>query len=515
MNGAQSLIRTLVNCGVEVCFGNPGTSEMHFVAALDAVPEMRPVLCLFEGVATGAADGYGRMTDKPAAVLLHLGPGLANGLANLHNARRAGTPVVVLVGDHATHHLQYDPPLTSDIAGFSRPVSAWIHTAKSSLTLPGDAARAVSAARAAHGAIATLIVPADAAWGESQGAAQPLPHARPSPVASGTIEEIANLLSNGKRTAILMRGRELTGSGLEAAGRVAARTGARLMCDMFSPRTQLGAGRVAVERLPYLPAQIVQFLSGIEQLVLVGLRPPASMFAYQGMPGLCAPEGCRLALLAGEHEDGTQAFEALEQALGGPAAAPNRIALTLPPLPSGPLTPLTMAQAVAHLTPDNPIVVDESVTSGLALGPMLTRARPLDHLMATTGGAIGQGLPVAVGAAIACPDRKVVCLEGDGSAAYTLQSLWTMARENLDVTVVICANRSYAILNMELAHMGGAGAGARTLSMLDLHNPEMDWSRIAQGLGVEASRAANSKEFVAQYESAMKQRGPRLIEAMI
>jgi acetolactate synthase-1/2/3 large subunit len=515
MNGAQSLVRTLVNCGVDVCFGNPGTSEMHFVAALDSVPEMRPVLCLFEGVATGAADGYGRMAEKPAAVLLHLGPGLANGLANLHNTRRAGTPVVLVIGDHATHHLQYDAPLTSDIVGFARPVSSWIHTSRSALTLAGDAARAVHAARTTSGAIATLIVPADAAWHESQGAAQPLPHVKPHPVPSSTIDEVARLLRNGKRTAILMRGRELVGSGLEAAGRVAAKTGARLLCDMFSPRTQLGAGRVAVERLPYLPAQIVQFLSGIEQLVLVGFRPPVSMFAYPGMPGLCAPEGCRLAMLAGEHDDGTHAFEVLDQALGGPAATPNRVTLALPPLPGGPLTPLTLAQAVAHLTPENAILVDESVTTGLVLGPMIARARPLDHLMATTGGAIGQGLPVATGAAIACPDRKVICVEGDGSAAYTMQSLWTMARENLDVTVVICANRSYAILNIELAHMGGTGAGPRTLSLLDLHNPEMNWSLIAQGMGVEASRATTSEEFAAQYASAMQRRGPRLIEAMI
>lgn len=515
MNGAQSLIRTLVNCGIDVCFGNPGTSEMHFVAALDTVPEMRPVLCLFEGVATGAADGYGRMAGKPAAVLLHLGPGLANGLANLHNTRRAGTPVVVLVGDHATHHLQYDPPLTSDIAGLARPVSTWVHTAKSSLTLAGDGARAVQAASSAPGAVATLIVPADTAWNAALAAAQPLPPVRPHPVASQVVDEVARMLRNGKRTAILMRGRELTGSGLEAAGRVAAKSGARLMCDMFSPHTQLGAGRVPVERLPYLPAQIIQFLSGIEQLVLVGLRPPASMFAYPGMPGLCAPEGCRLVLLAGEHEDGVQAIEALDEALGGSAPTPARISLALPPLPSGPLTPLTLAQAVAHLTPEHPVIVDESVTTGLALGPMITHANPSDHLMATTGGAIGQGLPVAVGAAIACPGRKVICLEGDGSGAYTMQSLWTMARENLDVTVVICANRSYAILNMELAQMGGAGAGARTKSLLDLHHPEMNWARIAEGMGVEASRATNSAEFVAQYASAMKQRGPRLIEALI
>ena len=516
MNGAQSLIRTLVNCGVDVCFGNPGTSEMHFVAALDSVPEMRPVLCLFEGVATGAADGYARMAGKPAAVLLHLGPGLANGLACLHNARRAAVPIVNIVGDHATYHLQYDAPLTSDIIGFARPVSSWVHSIKTSYTAARDAALAVQAANAAPGQIATLIAPADTMWNAADHAAQPLPSHAPHAVAAETIEHIAALLRNGKRSAILMRGRELTGAGLEAAGHVAAKTGARLMCDLFSPRTELGAGRVAVERLPYLAEQIVQFLSGVEQLILVGTKPPASFFAYPNIPSWCSPEGSRFAVLASEHEDTTQALEALNAALGGPAPAPTRIALTLPPLPKGQLTPFTLAQSVAHLTPEHTIVVDEGVTTSLLMGPMLTRGRPIDHIMATTGGAIGQGLPVAVGAAVACPDRKLVCIEGDGSAAYTMQSLWTMARENLDVTVVICANRSYAVLKIELARVGATlGAGPRAMSMLDLHHPEMNWARIGEGMGIEASRATTSEEFAAQYESAMQQRGPRLIEAML
>jgi len=515
MNGAQSLIRTLVNCGVDVCFGNPGTSEMHFVAALDSVPEMRPVLCLFEGVGTGAADGYARMSGKPAAVLLHLGPGLANGLANLHNARRASSPVVNVVGDHATYHLQYDAPLTSDIVGFARPVSAWIHSTRSALTVAGDTARAVQAARSAPGNIATLILPADTAWNEADRPAGPLPFTAPQPVAAETIDAVAKLLRNGKRTAILMRGGELRGSGLEAAGRVAAKTGARLLCDTFAPRSEVGAGRVPVERLPYLAEQIVQCLATVEQLILVGTKPPASFFAYPRIPSWCSPEGCRFTVLAAEHEDGSQALQALDEALAGPAATPNRIELGLPPLPSGPLTQMALAQAMAHLTPEHAILSDEAITTGLLLGHVMARARPFEHL-AVTGGAIGQGLPVAVGAAIACPDRKVVCPEGDGSAAYTMQALWTMARENLDVTVVLCANRTYSILKVELARVGAsAGAGPRTLSMLDLDRPELNWARIAEGLGVEASRATTSEQFCDQYASAMKQRGPRLIEAVL
>jgi acetolactate synthase-1/2/3 large subunit len=514
MNGAQSLVQTLVNCGVDVCFGNPGTSEMHFVSALDSSPELRPVLCLFEGVATGAADGYARMAGKPAAVLLHLGPGLANGLANLHNARRAASPIVLVVGDHATYHLQYDAPLTSDIVGFARPVSSWIHSSTSARTVAADTARAVQAARAAPGGIATLILPADTAWNDAERAAPPLSQVGPQPVSDAAIDETAQLLANGKRTALLMRGKALLGPGLEAAGRVAARSGARLLCDTFAPRSELGAGRVPVERLPYFAEQIVEFLAGVEQLVLVGTKPPVSFFAYPGIPSWCSPDGCRIATLAHEHEDGVQALEALDGALGGPKPVPARISLDLPDLPSGPLTPLAIAQAMAHLTPEGAIVADESVTAGFALGQMMARARPFDHL-SVTGGSIGQGLPVAVGAAIACPDRKIICPEGDGSAAYTMQALWTMARENLDVTVVLFANRSYAILKIELGRVGATGAGPHALSMLDLDRPGMDWTRIAQGLGVEASRAETSEEFVAQYASAMKQRGPRLIEARL
>jgi acetolactate synthase-1/2/3 large subunit len=513
MNGAQSLVQTLVNCGVRVCFSNPGTSEMHFVAALDSAPEMRAVLCLFEGVATGAADGYGRIAGTPAATLLHLGPGLANGLANLHNARRAATPIVNVVGDHATYHLQYDALLTSDIVGFARPVSAWIHESKSALNVAGDAARAVQAACAAPGGIATLILPADTAWNEAERPARRLADPGPAPVDAQAVEDVGRLLGNGRKSALLLRGTALRGPGLEAAGRVQAKTGVRLLCDTFAPHMEQGAGRVAVERIPYFAEQIVAFLQGVEQLVLVGSKPPVSFFAYPGKPSWCAPDGCRIAQLAAPHEDGAGALVALADALGAPAEGANRHPLALPPLPKGALNMITAAQVIAALTPDHAIYADEAATSGLPLMTALPRARPNTHLP-LTGGSIGQGLPLAVGAAIAAPDRKVICPSGDGGAAYTLQALWTMARERLDVTVVIYANRSYAILNVELARVGAIGAGPKALSMLDLHNPEMNWVKIAEGLGVEASRATTAEEFAAQYQSAMQGRGPRLIELM-
>ncbi len=514
MNGAQSLVQTLVNCGVDTCFANPGTSEMHLVAALDTVKGLRPVLCLFEGVATGAADGYGRVAGKPAATLLHLGPGLANGLANLHNARRAGTPVVNVVGDHATYHLQYDALLTSDIVGFARPVSSWVHESKSAKLAASDAARAVQAARSAPGGIATLILSADAAWDPAERAAPRLADIGPAVVSADAVEDVARRMSNGRKTAMLLRGRALIGDGLEAAGRIHAKTGVRLLCDTFAPHAEMGAGRVVVERLPYFGEQVTAFLAGTEQLVLAGSKPPVSFFAYPNKPSWCVPDGCELICLAHPHEDGVGALRSLADALGAPRESSTRVALQLPDLPAGSLNSLSVAQIIARLTPDHAIYADESNTASLPLLMTLARARPHTHLP-LAGGSIGQGLPLAVGAALAAPDRKVVCPHGDGGAAYTLQALWTMARERLDITTVIYANRSYAILNYEFYRVGVTTVGESAKSMLDLHNPEMNWMQIASGLGVEASRAATAEQFAAQYELAMKQRGPRLIEVMI
>lgn len=513
-NGARALAQTLADCGVEVCFANPGTSELHFVAALDAVPGIRPVLCLFEGVATGAADGYGRIAGKPAATLLHLGPGLANGLANLHNARRAGTPIVNIVGDHATHHRQHDAPLASDIAGFARPVSSWVAESTSALTVAADGARAVQAARAAPGGIATLIVPADAAWNRAERPARPLPDTAPAIVGAEVIDSVARQLRDGRRAALLLRGGALTESGLEAAGRIQAATGVRLLCDTFAPRSELGAGRVPVERVPYFAEQIVAFLRGLERLVLVGSRPPVSFFAYPGKPGWCAPEGCAIDYLAHPHEDGARALLDLADALDAPAASWMRLSLELPDLPSGPLDAGKVAQVIARLTPEHAILAEEAISCGLPLLAHMARARPHTHLP-VAGGSIGQGLAVAVGAAIAAPDRKVVCPHGDGGAAYTLQALWTMARERLDVTTIVFANRSYAILGVEMQRMGIGAAGARASSMFDLHDPEIDWSTLARGFGVEATRVTTSEEFAAQFAAAMSERGPRLIEALI
>ena len=514
MNGAESLVRTLIGAGVDTCFSNPGTSEMHFVAALDSVPGIRPILVLFEGVASAAADGYGRMAQKPAITLLHLGPGLGNAFANLHNARRAATPLLNIVGDHATYHAQYDAPLASDVTGLARTVSGWVHTSMSAQTVAADGARAVQAATAAPGQIATLILPADTAWLDAEGPAPALPRIAPSPVSTEAVDRVAAALKNGKRSAILMRGAALQDKGLRAAGRIAAASGARLMCDTFAPRLARGAGRVAVERIPYFAEQIVEYLQNVEQLILVGAKPPVSFFAYPGKPSWCVPEGCAIHYLAHPHEDGVGALEAVAEALKAPAEPANVVSLSKPAVPSGAFNQYSAGEVIGHFLPENAIVSDEAATSGLGAAIATMAANPHDHL-SLTGGSIGQGVPLAVGAAVACPDRKVVCLQGDGGAMYTLQALWTMAREKLDVTTVIFANRSYAILNIELARVGAGNPGPRALSMLDLHNPELDFVSLARGMGVEASRAETLEDFAAQFSSAMAGKGPRLIEVVI
>jgi acetolactate synthase-1/2/3 large subunit len=515
MNGAESLVHTLAASGIEICFGNPGTSEMHFVAALDREPKMRGVLCLFEGVVAGAADGYARMTGKPAATLLHLGPGFANAVSFLHNAQKAGAAIVNIVGDHATAHAQYvQAPLTSDIMGICRPVSHWLHRAIDSKMVAGDGARAVQAARAAPGQVATLVLPADVAWSAADGPVQPLPVTLPAKVDAAVIDRIAAALKSGKRSALLMRGRCLERAGVEAAGRIAAKTGARLLHDYFTPRMTRGAGLPAVERIPYFAEDIVESLKGLEQIVLVGAPPPVTFFAYEGKPSWVTPDGCALLTLAEPQDDMVGALEMLADALD--AREPGRTVMrVVPDLPAhAALDANTMGAIIARLMPDDAILSDDSLTAGMGLHNSL-KTGPTHDWLVLTGGAIGDAPPMALGAALACPGRKVINVTGDGAAMYSLQSLWTMARERLDVVTIVCANRTYNILNIELMRVGAQNPGPKTLSMLDLHNPVLDFVKMAQGLGVEASRAETTTEFAAQFADAMERGGPRLIEAVL
>jgi acetolactate synthase I/II/III large subunit len=514
-NGAESLLRTLIACGVEVCFANPGTSEMQFVAALDRVEGMRPVLGLAETVVTGAADGYGRMTGRPACTLLHLGPGLANGLANLHNARRAGTPIVNIVGNHASSHLQYDTPLTSDVVGVARPVSAWIHSSARAADVGADAARAVRAATEAPGQIATLVLPADAAWDPADAIAPALPAILTPQANADAVRSIADRLRNGAKAGILMRGPALQDRGLEAAGRIAAKAGARLICDTFAPRIQRGAGRVIVERMPYFGEEALAFLGGLDLLILVGAAPPVSFFAYPGRPSWLTPEGCALATLSHPHEDGPGALEALCAALeaeGESVARAERRRVQVEH--TSPLTAESIMTVVAKHLPDQAIIADESVSSGFPYYHLTATAAPHDYLN-LTGGAIGSMLSVAIGAAVACPDRKVIVLQGDGSAMYNVQALWTHAREQLDIVTIIYANRAYSILAKELIRVGASEQGRRAHALMDIGRPDLDWVRLANGQGVEAIRVDTTADFESAFQSAMAGRGPKLIEAVI
>jgi acetolactate synthase-1/2/3 large subunit len=514
MNGAQALIRTLVDCGVDRCFMNPGTSEMHFVAALDAVPEMRSSLVLFEGVATGAADGYARMTGRPAATLLHLGPGLGNGLANLHNARRAHTPVVSIVGDHATYHKPFDAPLESDINAVASNVSGWIRFAEQPDDVARDAAEAVAAAMAPPGQVATLVLPADTSWLDAAGPAPPQPVVSRRTVADSTVADVAKALRSGERSALLLGGTTMLEAGLLAAARVGDASGATLLAETFPARLQRGGGLPPVDRLGYLAEFAMAQLEGLSHLVLVDARSPVSFFAYPDKPSDLVPSGCQVHVLAEGADDAVGALDALADALGAgpaPAAAPSP---PRPDRPTGALTPETIAAAIGALLPDDAIVADEGNTSGLWVSPM-TAGGPRHDWLCLTGGAIGDGLPTATGAAIACPDRTVVCLEADGSAMYNLQSLWTQAREGLDVTTVIFNNRSYAILNLELNRVGAEPPGPRARDMLDLRRPDLDFVSLASGLGVQASRAETADEFVEQFERSVAEPGPHVIDAVL
>jgi acetolactate synthase-1/2/3 large subunit len=514
MNGAESLVRTLVASGVDLCFTNPGTSEMHFVAALDKVEGMRCVLGLFEGVVTGAADGFWRMAERPAATLLHLGPGLANGLANLHNAKKAHSGIVNIVGEHATYHVRHDAPLTSDIEGIARPMSHWVRTSLSACDVAQDGARAVEAARSAPGRIATLILPADTAWNDADGPAVARAPAPRAAVPDAAIVAAAAALRQ-PGAALLLGDVGMREPALTWAGRIAAATGCRLLNEFNCARLSRGAGRVVASRVPYVVDQAVKALGEVRHMVLAGSRPPVSFFAYPDKPSTLASAACTFTRLAGVEEDIAGALEALAEAVGARKVAPGHVARLDPPgLPTGKVSAEGIAAVLGALMPENAIVIDEAVSTGRGFAALTTHAQPHDWLCGT-GGSIGFGLPNAIGAALACPGRRVLALEGDGSAMYTSQSLWTLSRENLDVTVLVFANRAYNILKGELANVGAGTPGARARDMLTLDRPELDWLALARGHGVESGRATTLDELAVELERGFARRGPYLVELLI
>jgi acetolactate synthase I/II/III large subunit len=516
MNGAVSLLRTLAANDVTTCFMNPGTSEMHFVAALDDVPEVRGVLCLFEGVAAGAADGYARVAGGPAATLFHLGPGLGNAFANLHNARRAHSPVLNIVGDHATYHSRFDAPLQTDIASIAGALEGWYRRTSRADDVAGDAADAIAASLGPPGVVATLVLPADASWSPTTSdAPAQIAERHSSPrVAPDAVERVARALRD-RRTALLLGGPALRRRGLDAAARVAQASGCRVLHETFPAILDRGEGVLAPERLNYLGELALQQLDGVELLVLVGAASPVSFFAYPSLPSRLVPVGCEVVTLAGLDVDAADALEGLAEAIGA-----TRAIGVAPPegrrvdAPTGALTSSALCAAIGALLPEGCVVVDESNTSGVGLGEATRHAGPHEWL-SLTGGAIGYGLPAAVGAAIAAKGRRVLCLESDGSMSYTPQALWTMAREGLHVTTVCCSNDSYAILNFELARVGATATGGRARAMLDLTGPTLDLAKTAEGYGVSASTATSADELVVQLEKALATEGPTFINARL
>ncbi len=514
MNGAESLVKSLINNGVDICFSNPGTSEMHFVAALDHVPGMRSVLALFEGVATGAADGYYRMSGKPACTLLHLGPGLANGLANLHNAKKAGSGVVNIVGEHAASHLALDAPLTSDIEGIARPMSHWVHGSVSATDVGADGARAVQAACVAPGQIATLILPSDTAWNEGGEVAEQI-KTPPRAAFNEALLEQATKDFGGPETLLLLGGNALTEQNLQIAGRIAAKTGCSLLSEWANARLERGAGRVKIGRVPYPIDQALETLAPYSKIVLIGARAPIGFFAYPNKPAILTRDGAKIVELADTSQDLTEALTALCGTLGATETPPAHVAEPhASPLPKGPTSAESIAEVLARTIPENAIVVDESVTTGRAFFPA-TAGAPAHTWLNNCGGSIGYGMPVAIGAALACPDRKVLALVGDGSAMYTVQSIWTMAREQLDVTILIFANHSYQILRGELTNVGVQNPGPRAIDMLSLNRPNLNWVEMAHSMGAQATRVDDCGDLAQAIETALETPGPYLIEVAV
>jgi acetolactate synthase-1/2/3 large subunit len=514
MNGAESLVKTLTDQGVDICFANPGTSEMHFLKALEN-PRMKSVLCLFEGICTGAADGYYRMKGRPASTLLHLGPGLANGLANIHNAKRASSGMVNIVGEHSAAHLKYDPPLMSDIEGLARPLSHWVRRSESAGAVAWDVATAIAKASEHPGQIATLLLPGDTSWQEA--GAQVLPPQaapqvkRPDPA---RVEAIAKVLRCGEPALVILAGRATRGRAVELAGKLKAATSCRLATQFFTSRIERGAGRVTLERIPYAVPQALEYLKGFQHIITLETKEPIAFFSYPDQPSLLKGPGTMVHTLAENDEDSAAALDMLLDALGAGSATPVLQVRAEAVIPSGALTPASIAAALAAAMPEHCILVDESLTTGRETMGLTVGAAPHD-LINNMGGSIGYGTPVATGAALACPDRRVFCMVGDGSAMYTIQSLWTQAREGLNVTTIIFANNSYAILKAEYANMGAGAPGPQALAMIDIDKPRIDWLAMAKSMGVPAVAVDSAEGLYKAMANSAREQGPTLIEVRL
>jgi acetolactate synthase-1/2/3 large subunit len=511
MKGAESLIATAISGGVEVCFANPGTTELPLVLALDSVPGPRSILCLHENVATGAADGYGRMAAKPAMCLLHLGVGLANGLTNLHNARRAFTPVVNVIGDHATWHLPADPLLATDIVSLARTVSDYVKKSLAATTVAFDVADAIEAAMENGGRIATLIVPNDVQMGEA-GDAIPVRRVRATKTYSPRrVVQAAKALKSGK-SALLLGGDALLEPGIMLAGRVAATGNADLLCDTFFARMERGGDLPSPMKLPYFPDEALELTRRYERVIVAGTRRPVAFFGYPALPSYITTEE-QTVILAGPQEDSLGALAALASEVNAPDVIDQMFG-ALPAIPKGGLDAQAVSAVIACLQPAECIVMDEVLAVGVPYFDSSKHSPRFTHLM-LTGGAIGQGPSAATGAAIACPNRKVINFQSDGCGAYSVQAFWTQARENLDVVTIIGSNRSYQILQLELLRAGVAQMGPIARSMLGLDDPFIDWVKIGEGFGVPAVAVDSAEALARELGRALMHKGPYLIEAIM
>ena len=514
INGAESLVKTMINAEINVCFTNPGTSEMHFVAALDKYPKMRSVLCLFEGGATGAADGYYRMLDKPASTLLHLGPGLANGLANLHNAKKANSGVFNVVGEHALEHIKLNAPLTSDIEGIAKPVSHWVKTCKSSLDVGKNAAEAIKESLNPPGKVSTLILPGDTAWNEGK-IAKPLKNYVRDKIDIEKIKIAAEELNKAKNPMILVGGKALEEKNLILASKIASKFNCAIMTDFFNAKLERGSGRIKPTRIPYNVDRAVNLLKDFDTIILIGAREPVAFFAYPNKPGVLTSKNTKFVNFAKIEENIDEGLENLCEYVDAKDKIANNIAeSSFPVLQKGELNPGSIGSVLGNLIPENAIIVDESVSTGREFFPYTEGSKPHTWL-SNCGGSIGFALPAATGASIACPDRKVIALEGDGSGMYTLQSLWTIARENLNVTILIFANQSYRILHGELNNVGVQNPGPSAINMLTLNNPSLDWVSLSKGMGIDAKKVHDTDQLYSVFKDALNSHGPFLIEVMI
>ncbi len=511
MNGAEALIASAARSGIELCFANPGTTEMPMVLALDKVPGMRGILCLHENVATGAADGYARMAEKPAMCLLHLGPGLANGLTNLHNARRAATPILNVIGEHATWHLEADPLLATDIERIAGSVCNEVYRSRRASGIAGDVAQAIARTSAKGGRIATLIVPHDLQIADAGDAvATATPPAAPA-FDADNVKAAAAALKRGK-SALYLGGMGLSEQGLTWAGRIAAATGADLICETFFARMERGAGLPAPVRLPYFPDEALALTQPYDRILLAGARRPVAFFGYPDTPSYLMTEQQTVPLASAE-DDVVGALSALAEEVGAGDTFES-VQGAPPDLPRGPLNATSVSHVIAALQPENAIVMDEALTVGVPYFAASAAAPRYTHLM-LTGGAIGQGPGAATGAALARPDRKVINFQSDGCGAYSVQAFWTQARESLDVVTIIGSNRSYNILNVELLRAGIGRPGPIARSMAGLDKPFLDWVKIAEGFGVPSVAVDTAENLACEFERALAAKGPCLIEAIM